>query len=160
MAYSQQIADRLREIFASMNVNASFEEKANRGIFATRLKLRCRLQSAQMVILVREDSFSTLTTIPLAADEGNRLAVAEYLTRVNFNMRNGNFELNMETGEIRFKTYVHVGAGDVDPAAARLAIMLPFMMIERFGDGLVEVLFGFKSPREAFAAAANSQPMQ
>ena len=90
MAYSQQIADRLREIFASMNVNASFEEKANCGIFATRLKLRCRLQSAQMVILVREDSFSTLTTIPLAADEGNRLAVAEYLTRVNFNMRNGN----------------------------------------------------------------------
>ena len=113
-----------------------------------------------MVILVREDSFSTLTTIPLAADEGNRIAVAEYLTRVNFNMRNGNFELNMETGEIRFKTYVHVGAGDVDSAAARLAIMLPFMMIERFGDGLVEVLFGFKSPREAFAAAANSQPMQ
>ena len=160
MAYSQQIADRLREIFASMNVNASFEEKANCAIFATRLKLRCRLQSAQMVILVREDSFSTLTTIPLAADEGNRLAVAEYLTRVNFNMRNGNFELNMETGEIRFKTYVHVGAGDVDSAAARLAIMLPFMMIERFGDGLVEVLFGFKSPREAFAAAANSQPMQ
>ena len=82
MAYSQQIADRLREIFASMNVNASFEEKANCAIFATRLKLRCRLQSAQMVILVREDSFSTLTTIPLAADEGNRLAVAEYLTRV------------------------------------------------------------------------------
>ena len=37
MAYSQQIADRLREIFASMNVNASFEEKANCGIFALSL---------------------------------------------------------------------------------------------------------------------------
>ena len=157
MAYSQQIADKLREVFASMNVNASFEEKANCAIFATRLKLRCRLQSAQMVILVREDNFSTLTTIPLAADEGNRLAVAEYLTRVNFNMRNGNFELNMETGEIRFKTYVHVGAGAPDLSAARLAVTLPFFMFDRFGDGLLEVLFGFKSPREAVEAVEGTK---
>ena len=160
MAYSQPIADMLRGFFSVSGISAAFEEKPSCGLFTLRIKLRCRLQTAQMLVLVREDNFSTLTTIPLAADEGNRLAVAEYLTRVNFNMRNGNFELNMETGEIRFKTYVHVGAGDVDSAAARLAIMLPFMMIERFGDGLVEVLFGFKSPREAFAAAANSQPMQ
>ena len=160
MAYSQPIADVLREFFVLSNIDAGFEEQAGCGVFTFRTKLHCRMQTAQMTVLVREDNFSTLTTIPLAADEGNRLAVAEYLTRVNFNMRNGNFELNMETGEIRFKTYVHVGAGDVDPAAARLAIMLPFMMIERFGDGLVEVLFGFKSPREAFAAAANSQPIQ
>ena len=77
-----------------------------------------------MVILVREDSFP-LTTIPLARlDEGNRLAVAEYLTRVEFQYAQRQLWLNMETGEIRFKTYVHVGAGDVDSAAARLAIML------------------------------------
>ena len=36
--------------------------------------------------------------------------------------------------------------------AARLAITLPFVMFNRFGDGLLDVLFGFKSPREAFEA--------
>ena len=96
MAYSQPIADMLRELFAVSGINAAFEEKPGCGIFTIRMKLRCRLQTAQMLVLVREDNFSTLTTIPLAADENNRLAVAEYLTRVNFNMRNGNFELNME----------------------------------------------------------------
>ena len=152
MAYSQPIADMLRELFAVSGINAAFEEKPGCGIFTIRMKLRCRLQTAQMLVLVREDNFSTLTTIPLAADENNRLAVAEYLTRVNFNMRNGNFELNMEDGEIRFKTYVHVGASQPDLGAARLAVMLPFLMLDRFGDGLLEVLFGFKSPREAFEA--------
>ena len=88
-----------------------------------------------------------------AADENSRLAVAEYLTRANFNMRNGNFELNMEDGEIRFKTYVHVGASKPDLGVAKLAVTLPFFMLDRFGDGLLEVLFGFKSPREAFEAA-------
>ena len=157
MAYSQPIADMLREFFAVSNIGASFEEKANCGVFTLRMKLRCRLQTAQMLILVREDNFSTLTTIPLAADENSRLAVAEYLTRVNFNMRNGNFELNMDTGEIRFKTYVHVGAGQPDLSAARLAVMLPFLMLDRFGDGLLEVLFGFKSPREAFEAVQGAK---
>ena len=134
MAYSQPIADMLRELFAVSGINAAFEEKPGCGIFTIRMKLRCRLQTAQMLVLVREDNFSTLTTIPLAADENNRLAVAEYLTRVNFNMRNGNFELNMEDGEIRFKTYVHVGASQPDLGAARLAVMLPFLMLDRFGD--------------------------
>ena len=30
--------------------------------------------------------------------------------------------------------------------------MMPFLMLNRYGDGLLEVLFGFKSPREAFEA--------
>ena len=152
MAYSQDIANRLREIMGEMGINARFEDRAEFGLFTLRMKLSCKLQSAQVMLLVREDNFSSLATIPLTADENARLAVAEYLTRVNFNMRNGNFELNMQTGEIRFKAYVHAGDGPVDAKAARLAIMLPFLMLDRFGDGLLEVLFGFKSPREAFEA--------
>ena len=150
MAYSQPIADVLREFFVLSNIDTGFEEQAGCGVFTFRTRLHCRMQTAQMTVLVREDNFSTLTAIPLAADKNSRLAVAEYLTRVNFNMRNGNFELDMETGEIRFKTYVHVGGGRPDRGATRLAVMLPFLMLDRFGDGLLEVLFGFKSPREAF----------
>ncbi len=152
MAGKQEIADRLGEWFSQSGIHATYEERSGVGVYTIRMKLSCKLQSAQMLVLVREDNYSTLTQIPLSADENCRLAVAEYLTRVNFNMRNGNFELDMNTGEIRFKTYVHVGEGPVDMRAARLAVMLPFMMLDRFGDGLLEVLFGFKSPREAFEA--------
>ena len=152
MAYSTEIADGLRALFGQMGIRARFEESGPIGLFTIEMKLHCKLQTARMLVLVREDNLSTLTTIPLAADEDNRLAVAEYLTRANFNMRNGNFELNMADGEIRFKTYVHVGASQPDLGAARLAVMLPFLMLDRFGDGLLEVLFGFKSPREAFEA--------
>ncbi len=69
MAYSQPITDMLCELFAVSGINAAFEEKPGCGIFTIRMKLRCRLQTAQMLVLVREDNFSTLTTIPLAADE-------------------------------------------------------------------------------------------
>ncbi len=150
MAYSQAIVSDLQEILSAAGIRATFEERKEFAVLTIRMKLHCKLQNAQMLILVREDNFSTVTMIPLSADENSRLAVAEYLTRANYNMRNGNFELNMEDGEIRFKTYVHVGSGKLDPSAVRLAVIMPFVTIDQFGDGLIEVLFGFKSPREAF----------
>ena len=150
MAYSGAIADTLREVFSAAGILATFEDKNGMGVFTLRMKLRCRMQSAQMVVLVREENYSTITTLPLTADTDHRLAMAEYLTRVNWNMRNGNFELNMDDGEIRYKTYVHVGQEKPDMAAARLATMLPFLMIDRYGDGIIDVLFGFKTPKEAF----------
>ena len=154
MAYSGILADTLREVFSAAGILATFEDKNGIGIFTIRMKLRCRLQSAQMMVLVREDNYSTITTLPLTADTDHRLAMAEYLTRVNWGMRNGNFELNMTDGEIRYKTYVHGGTETPDMGAARLAVMLPFLMIDRYGDGLIDVLFGFKTPREAFEAIA------
>ncbi|MBR5302055.1 MAG: YbjN domain-containing protein [Clostridia bacterium] len=150
MAYSGAIADTLREVFSAAGILATFEDKNDVGIFTLRMKLRCRMQSAQMAVLVREENYSTITTLPLTADTDHRLAMAEYLTRVNWNMRNGNFELNMDDGEIRYKTYVHVGQEKPDMAAARLATMLPFLMIDHYGDGIIDVLFGFKTPKEAF----------
>ena len=152
MAYNGAIADTLRELFSAAGILATFEDKNGVGVFTVRRKRRCRQQSAQTVVLVREDSYSTITTLPRTADTDHRLAMAEYLTRANWGMRNGNFELNMDDGEIRYKSYVHVGQEKPDMGAARLATLLPFLMIDRYGDGLIDVLFGFRTPREAFDA--------
>ena len=149
MAYSQQIVDSLCALFEKMSIKARFEDKDSIGLFTIEMKLHGKLNTARMLVLVRENNFSTLTTCPIRADENSRLAAAEFLTRANYNMRNGNFELSMEDGEIRFKTYLHASDGVIDVEGARLAILMPFLMFDRYGDGLLEVVFGFKSPREA-----------
>ena len=149
MAYSQQIAEGLRELFEQLSIKARFEDKDPIGLFTIEMKLHGKLNTARMMVIVRENNFSTLTTCPIRADENSRLAVAEYLTRANYNLRNGNFELSMADGEIRFKTYLHASGGVIDVEGARLAILMPFLMFDRYGDGLLEVVFGFKSPREA-----------
>lgn len=152
MAYSQELVQQLSDIFERSNIHAKFDGEGEVGLFEIRMKLSCRLQNVAMSVIVREDNFSSLATLPLAADENSRLAVAEYLTRVNYNMRNGNFELSMDDGTIRFKAYHHVGAGPLDARAGRLTVLLPFLMIDRYGNGLIDVLFGLKSPREAYEA--------
>ena len=64
MAYSGAIADILREHFSASGILATFEDKNGVGVFTIRLKLSCRMQSAQMVVLVREKDYSTITTLP------------------------------------------------------------------------------------------------
>lgn len=83
-----------------------------------------------------------------------RAAVAEYLTRVNFNLRLGAFEMNWETGEVRFKTGIDLhGApltaellqGVIQPNHQAMALYLP---------NLLNVLHGEQAPREAYVEAA------
>ena len=65
MAYSQELVSRLRDILDGAGYHTTFEAQGDTGIFSMRMKLRCRLQSVSMLIIVREDNFSTLTTLPL-----------------------------------------------------------------------------------------------
>lgn len=149
MAYNPAIADVLVSVMDEMGIKRTFDQTSKEGLFTIHMKIHSRLQNVMIHVLVREDNFSVLATLPLAADENIRLAVAEYLTRANYNMRNGNFEMNMADGVIRFKTYHHVGEGPLDRKAARLSLILPALMIDRYGNGLIDVLFSLKSPREA-----------
>ena len=151
MAYSQEIAQAIENYFTENNFRYTRNDSPNgECIFTFRLKLRCKLQTAQEIIFVRDNNFSVLTTIPLSADENHRLAAAEYLTRCNYNLRAGNFELNMVDGDIRYKNYAFVGDGPVSPDLVKNTIVLPFLMLERFADGLLAVLFDFSTPKEAF----------
>lgn len=153
MAYSQTIAQAIDNYFSDNNLRYTKNEaSSDECVYTFRLKLRCKLQSAQEIIFVRDNNFSVLATIPINADENHRLAAAEYLTRCNYNLRVGNFELNMADGDIRYKNYAFVGDGPVSPDLIKNAIVIPFLMLERFADGLLSVLFDFSTPQEAYDA--------
>jgi hypothetical protein len=43
-----------------------------------------------------------------------RLDVSEFLTRANYGLADGNFELDFDDGEVRFKTVLHVQGEELD----------------------------------------------
>ncbi len=47
-----------------------------------------------------QDRYVFYSVIPVTAPEGRRIAVAELLTRANYGMLIGNFELDLDDGEI------------------------------------------------------------
>ena len=133
MSYSPQIADAIEDFFHKKDLIIVREETSNGNecLIHFRTKLKSKIQTAHEYIIIRDNNFSILTTIPINADEDHRLALAEYLTRVNFNMRIGNFELDMTDGEIRFKEYAFVGDGPVQTELIASMVFIPLQMIDR-----------------------------
>jgi hypothetical protein len=90
--------------------------------------------------------------------EGRRPAMAELLTRANFGIVVGNFEMDYEDGEVRFKTSLDSG-GEVFPAAifqhlldANLAHMNKYL------PGIMGVGFGDLAPAEAVRRCEAATP--
>ena len=154
MTYSQAIVDALEVFFHEKNiiVDQIFSSADDERVYKFKIQLHCWISTAQIFIIVRSNNYSIIATIPIKADIDHRLAAAEYLTRINFNMRNGCFLLDMEDGEIRFKTYAFIGDGPISTDLILNMFFIPIKMIEYYSDGILSVIFGFSTPKEAFNA--------
>lgn len=89
---------------------------------------------------------------PLGADEDDSkmmASMAEFVCHANYGLKNGNFELDMRDGEIRFKSFVDCEGITPTLDMVRNSIHCPAAMFERYGDGIVGIIFGGMSAKEA-----------
>lgn len=88
-----------------------------------------------------------------------RSAVAEYITRVNFGLPLGNFEMDFDTGDVRFKTSVETPDGGLTIGMVRALAYANVRSMDRYFSGVLAVVHGGLSP-EAALARAESQPVE
>ena len=86
------------------------------------------------------------------APEDRRVAVMEYITRANYGLRIGAFEFDYSDGEVRFRSAVDFEGGDLTDNLIRNTIAPAIHTVERYMGGLMQVMFGGASPREAIEA--------
>lgn len=80
-----------------------------------------------------------------------RSAVAEYLTRANFGMPLGNFEMDLDNGEVRFKTSVEAPEGGLTVPVVRALVYANVRNMDHFFPGVLAVVHGGLSPEAALA---------
>ena len=115
----------------------------------TGMKLKCKLQSLRMGVRFSENGYITIAYPALNAGEEYRQDIAEYITRANFGVKNGNFEMDYKDGEIRYKVYTsYKGLNEFSEDIVEESFVIPIVMFERYGDGLAALLFGFSNPKE------------
>lgn len=126
-----------------------YEYDDSMKIIRTGVNLKCKLQSTRLIIRFTDDGMIVLATISMNASEEYRPAIAEYLTRANYGLKNGNFEMDFSDGEIRYKVYTNYkGLEEISREIIEDSIMIPPIMIDRYGDGLAALMFGFSTPEE------------
>jgi hypothetical protein len=86
--------------------------------------------------------------LPVNAPADKMAAVAEFVTRANRGMRIGNFELDFEDGEIRYKTSIDVEGGDLTDKMIDNLLRANLTTVDRYFGGLMELIYGDKLPAE------------
>lgn len=87
---------------------------------------------------------------PASVPPPRRVAAAEFLTRANYGMAVGNFELDMEDGEVRFKTSLDSGGGVLGAEHVRPLIDVALQMMRDYLPGLRAVIEGL-APEQGIA---------
>lgn len=100
-------------------------------------------------VIVQLEQFLFYAIAGPRAPEEVRPAVAEFITRANYGMRIGNFELDYSDGEVRYKAALDFEGETLTPTLLRNHIYPVVTTMDHYLPGLMSVMFGGRTPFEA-----------
>jgi hypothetical protein len=107
-------------------------------------------------VRVELEQFLFYCVMPVRVPENMRAAIAEYLTRANYGLRIGNFEMDFSDGEVRYKSSLDFEGESLTPNLIRNTIYPAVQTMDRYIPGMLAVIYGGKSPEEAIAEVEQS----
>ncbi len=90
--------------------------------------------------------------VPFAIEEARRGAVMELLTRANFGLTIGNFEIDLDDGETRFKTSIDVEDAALSEGLLQQLVRSNLAVMEHYLPAVVAVSMRGSSPLDSLAA--------
>ena len=95
---------------------------------------------------------------PVNVPQEKYSVAAELLTRINWGLVVGNFEMDFSDGEIRYKTSLDVTGSELSPPLVQNAVYLNVLMMDKYLPGIMSVVYGDASPVEALAKIEGDAP--
>ncbi|MDE6774845.1 MAG: YbjN domain-containing protein [Ruminococcus sp.] len=145
--YSKEIADAV-SMFLHED-DWKFSEVDDDGIIRTGIRIESKLKSADIYINVLKDSFVVVSVPALKADKDCINEMAEFITRANYGLNHGNFEMDYRDGEIRYKTSMYCGNMIPTPEQIKAVIYINVSTLDDYGNGIAMVAFGMSTPEDA-----------
>ena len=141
MAYLPEVATVLKLAFDHEGWTYGFD--AGTGTLDAGFDLDCRISQTPLYIHLLEDVVLCHAYAPFKVAEEDRRRVMEFVTRANCGLKLGNFEMDLDTGVVCFKTTFCL-TGLVRGALS---------VLEDYGNALDDVVKGRKTPSEAVREA-------
>lgn len=154
VGYSKKIAEVIEHFF---DINKmEFESVNYKGVIKANVVINNNIKDVDMSVDVTSDGFTIISVLKVSADSRNINRIAEFIARANYGMRYGNFEVDYSDGEISYRTSCYCGENNV-PAldVVRLYVATTIIMLQKYGNALVDVLFGVSTPKKAIEDAEN-----
>ena len=94
---------------------------------------------------------------PVNALEPKSSEMAEYITRANYGLFIGNFEMDYGDGEVRYKTSIDVEGDRLVPNQVKQLVYQNFSTMDRYLPGIMKVLYSDVSPADAIQEVEGQQ---
>lgn len=95
--------------------------------------------------------FCFTSTMCLNIPQHRRPAVMEYINRVNWGLPIGSFEMNVDTGDVRFRTAVALHEQCLTLPMVRSLVYINVHTIDHYVPGVISIIQCGLSPTEALA---------
>ena len=103
----------------------------------------------EFFICMSDTHVTVYCRLPVSAKDCLR-PMAEFITRANYGLHMGCFELDFRDGEIRYKMSISNTALEANPDDEIGRIMsIPCSTIDTYSSGIIGVLSGYEEPEEA-----------
>lgn len=149
--YNKEIANLINEFLTQDDWHYSFDE--DMGIFRFGLRIENKLRNIRYLVKVNKNDYSVYGLSVINADEDDEdcmQRMCEYLCRVNYGLKDGYFEMDMEDGEIRYHVYVYCKDTMPTMETIRHSIYTVAVMYEHYGQGIVDIIYGGESAKAAY----------
>ena len=150
MSYSKSIANVISSLLTEDDWKFSFDDQ--HGIFKFGLRRKRILRKISYFIDVKDDEYVVYAASSLGvnADDDKMMAtMADFICRANYGLNNGNFELDMDDGEIRYKSFVDCDGITPTKEMVRNSIYCPAAMFDVYDSGIVDIIIGSATAKEA-----------
>lgn len=110
------------------------------------------LKRVRCAIRCDERGFIVNATVEQTAEDiGARYGVMEFITRLNFLLRVGDFELDLSDGQLIYKTYgLYDGAQPMAAQVLMESVRLPVAMFQKHGEAISRLMEGKADAKEEF----------
>lgn len=98
-----------------------------------------------------QEQFVFYSVCPINTPPEKTAQVVEFITRANYGMIIGNFELDYNDGEIRYKTSIDVEGTDFPPQLVKQVVYANVVVLDRYLGGLMRVIYADASPADEIA---------
>ena len=130
----------------------SYEPFDENNVARTGFSVKAKFGHVDVLFLAYDNSLIIHTFIPLKAEEEDRAKVGEFLLRANDGLKTGCFDFNYANGRISYRVSIFCGNKEFSPPTYEqidYAVLISVSTVQRYGNALMKVIFGFLEPQEA-----------
>lgn len=157
--YSTEIAQAIKEHLNERDMKLVAFDETN-GTFGFIMHLPGQISFVHYIIKVHKDDYTVIAVCPVSPEPNDTAAItamAEFICRANYGLKNGNFEMDFRDGELRYKCFVDCDEQIPSQSVIRDSIAVPAAMLKRYAPGIINVMYKGMNAETAVEECENTK---